>query len=81
MSLEEENAGGEGPFEMRQYQELAWELDAIIDSSSDGLFVCDAEANVIRMNPASEIVGRNMRDLIAEGFIDRSAALESYNFV
>ncbi len=86
MSLEEENAGGEGPFEMRQYQELAWELDAIIDSSSDGLFVCDAEANVIRMNPASEkihnakaseIVGRNMRDLIAEGFIDRSAALEA----
>jgi len=65
---------------------LARERDAIIDSSSDGLFVCDAEANVLRMNPASErihqlaaeeIVGRNMRELIEQGFIDRSAALEA----
>ncbi len=64
---------------------LARERDAIIDSSSDGLFVCDGAANVLRMNPASErihqvpaeeIVGRNLRDLIEEGFIDRSAALE-----
>ena len=68
------------------FNTLSRELDTIIDSSSDGLFVCDAEANVIRMNPASEkihktsantIVGRNMRALIAEGFIDRSAALEA----
>jgi PAS domain S-box-containing protein len=65
---------------------LARELDAIIDSSSDGLFVCDGKANVIRMNPASEkihkvrsdeIVGRNMRQLIEDGFIDRSAAWET----
>ncbi len=71
---------------MREFEELNKELDAIIDSSSDGLFVCDAEANVIRMNPASErihnlkakeIIGRNMRELIAQGFIDRSAALEA----
>ncbi|MFO7765960.1 MAG: sigma 54-interacting transcriptional regulator [Pelovirga sp.] len=68
------------------FNTLSRELDTIIDSSSDGLFVCDTEANVIRMNPASEkihktsantIVGRNMRALIAEGFIDRSAALEA----
>jgi PAS domain S-box-containing protein len=68
------------------FEALSLELHAIIDSSSDGLFVCDADANVIRVNPASErihrrpaseMVGRNMRDLIAEGFIDRSAALEA----
>ena len=68
------------------FNTLSRELDTIIDSSSDGLFVCDANANVIRMNPASEkihqlpaseIVGRNMRELIASGFIDRSAALEA----
>lgn len=68
------------------FNTLSRELDTIIDSSSDGLFVCDAEANVIRMNPASEkihntsaetIVGRNMRALIEDGFIDRSAALEA----
>ncbi len=62
------------------------ELDAIINSSSDGLFVCDSQGIVIRMNPASEkihqvkarkIIGRNIRDLVENGFIDRSAALEA----
>ncbi len=71
---------------MLDFEELTLELHAIIDSSSDGLFVCDADAKVIRVNPASErihkrpaaeMVGKNMRDLIAEGFIDRSAALET----
>ena len=68
------------------FQTLSRELDTIIDSSSDGLFVCDASANVIRMNPASEkihnisaskIIGRNMKELIEDGFITRSAALEA----
>lgn len=68
------------------FESLSLELQAIIDSSSDGLFVCDGDANVIRVNPASErihkraateMVGRNMRELIPEGFIDRSAALEA----
>lgn len=71
---------------MLDFEALTLELHAIIDSSSDGLFVCDSDANVIRVNPASErihqrtaanMVGYNMRDLIAEGFIDRSAALEA----
>ena len=70
---------------MRDYESLTLELQAIIDSSSDGLFVCDKDANVIRVNPASEkihqrpaedLIGRNMRELIPEGFIDKSAALE-----
>lgn len=72
--------------QMRFFQHLTSELEAIIDSSSDGLFVCDAEANVIRVNPASErihkvtakqLIGKNMVDLIAEGFIDKSAALQA----
>jgi PAS domain S-box-containing protein len=67
-------------------KEMTRERDAIIDSSSDGLFVCDGDATVIRMNPASErihkveaaaVIGRNMVDLIEEGFIDQSAALEA----
>ncbi|MEJ2469957.1 MAG: sigma 54-interacting transcriptional regulator [Desulfuromonadales bacterium] len=71
---------------MLDFEALTLELHAIIDSSSDGLFVCDSDANVIRVNPASEkihqrsaaeLVGRNMRELIEEGFIDRSAALEA----
>ncbi len=72
--------------QLPSFHTLTRELDTIIDSSSDGLFVCDANAKVIRVNPASErihqipaseIVGRNMRELIASGFIDRSAALEA----
>ncbi len=72
--------------QLPSFQTLSRELDTIIDSSSDGLFVCDADANVIRMNPASEkihnlsaseIIGRNMRELIKDGFIDHSAALEA----
>lgn len=71
--------------QMTFFQELTHELDAIIDSSSDGLWICDADSKVIRINPASErlnqikaqeVVGRNMRDLVEQGFIDRSATLE-----
>ncbi len=72
--------------QLPSFNTLTRELDTIIDSSSDGLFVCDADANVIRMNPASErihktsageIVGHNMRELINSGFIGRSAALDA----
>ncbi len=71
--------------QMRAYEELTRAQDTIIDSSQDGLWICDGEANVLRINPASErlnaitagqVVGRNMRDLVAEGFIDRSVTLE-----
>ena len=34
--------------QMRFFQHLTRELEAIIDSSSDGLFVCDAQANLYR---------------------------------
>ncbi|MFO0585096.1 MAG: sigma 54-interacting transcriptional regulator [Anaeromyxobacter sp.] len=70
---------------MRQGEELSREQDAIIDSMSDGLWVCDGDAVVLRMNPASErlnglssaqVVGRNMKDLLAEGLFDRSVTLE-----
>ncbi len=70
---------------MRVSQELARELDAIIDLSPEGLWICDGDANILRINPASErlngiraaeVVGRNMKDLVNERFIDRSATLE-----
>ena len=71
--------------EMRAYQDLTRELDGIIDSSSDGLWICDAQAKVIRINRASErinnisageVVGRTMEELLELGFIDRSVTLE-----
>ncbi len=70
---------------MRAGEALAMEQQAIIDSMSDGLWICDGEANVLRINPASarlnsieasQVVGRNMRDLVGEGLFDRSVTLE-----
>lgn len=70
---------------MHNYQELNNELNAIIASSDDGLWVCDADGKVLRINAASErlnmiqaedVLGRSMYDLQAEGFIDRSVTLK-----
>ena len=70
---------------MLTFQELSRELDTIIESSYDGLWICDADATVLRINSASErlnnisasdVVGRKMEDLVKEGFVNRSATLE-----
>jgi PAS domain S-box-containing protein len=60
------------------------ELDAIFDSSYDGLYITDGHGNTLRLNEAferitgitaQECVGRNMRDLVAEGYFSRSGTL------
>jgi len=70
---------------MRTFKELSHELSAIVDSCYEGLWICDGEANVIRINPASarinnvepdEVIGRNVADLVKNGIIGRSATLE-----
>ncbi len=71
----------------RSLQALTRELDAIIDSSSDGLFVCDATGRILRVNPASarinnatpeQLEGRNYLDVAKEGLVLLpSAALEA----
>ena len=54
-------------------------LDAIIDSSYDGLFICDHEGKVYRIRrpqkridgvQAEEVIGKNVRDLVKTGLID-----------
>ena len=71
--------------EFKAQQEIMKQLDAIIDSSYDGLWVCDSKGKVIRINSASEkingikadqVVGKKMEDLVREGLIDRSVSLE-----
>jgi len=61
--------------------------DAIINSSYDGLWICDREGKVIKINSASEklngiqaeqVLGRKMEDLVKEGLIDRSVTLEAF---
>jgi len=71
--------------EFKAQQEIMKQLDAIIDSSYDGLWVCDSKGKVIRINSASEkingikadqVIGKKMQDLVREGLIDRSVTLE-----
>lgn len=66
---------------MISYQELSQELDVIISSSDDGLWICDGEGKILRINAASErlnmlraadVVGRNIDELVADGQIDHS---------
>ena len=71
----------------RSIQELTWEHDVIIDSSSDGLFVCGGVGRILRVNPASQrinnataeqLVGRAYLDAAEEGLVILpSAALEA----
>lgn len=67
------------------FQDLTRELNTIIDSSADGLWVCDARGTIIRVNPASEricdvkaqdVIGRNTQALIDQGLIQRSVFKE-----
>jgi len=61
------------------------EIDALIESSYDGLYITDGEANTIKVNRAYEritglkrdnLLGRNMRELVEAGVFDNSVTLE-----
>jgi len=67
------------------YEQKIKMLDGVIESSFDGLWISDSEGTVLRINKASEkinevkasqVVGRNVRDLVNEGFYDKSVTLE-----
>jgi len=71
--------------ELRGYKELHRELEAIFESSDDGLYITDGQANTIRVNTAYEritglsrkdLINRNMRDLVNERVFDHSVTLE-----
>lgn len=70
--------------ELETVKELNRDLQAIIESSADGIFVCDGDANVLRVNRAydeitgldtSGFYGKNMRDLVADGTYSQSTTL------
>jgi PAS domain S-box-containing protein len=65
-------------------QHLNEQLDAIIEFSSDGIWVSDHEGVVLRINKASErlcgitagdVVGKSIREAVDRGIIDTSATL------
>ncbi|MEW6137062.1 MAG: sigma 54-interacting transcriptional regulator [Thermodesulfobacteriota bacterium] len=71
--------------ELQGYKKLHRELEAIIESSHDGLYITDGKANTIRVNSAYEriaglsrkdLIGRNMQDLVNEKVFDHSVTLE-----
>jgi PAS domain S-box-containing protein len=71
--------------ELDLYKTMKNWLDTIIDSSYDGLWICDCKGKVIMINKASEringvkaeqVVGRNMKELLAEGLFDKSVTFE-----
>lgn len=72
--------------ELDVFKNLKNWLDTIIDSSYDGLWICDQEGKVIRINKAAEkinqikgedVIGKNMRDLVTQGMFDKSVTLET----
>ncbi len=71
--------------ELASYKRLNRQLAAIINSSFDGIWVCDAEGRVITINEASErlnqvkaveVVGRKVEDMVKGDIFDRSVTLE-----
>ncbi|MDT8421841.1 MAG: sigma 54-interacting transcriptional regulator [Desulfuromonadales bacterium] len=70
---------------MYDFRKLSKELEVIINSCHEGLWVHDGQGNVLRLNKAAErinnisaeeVIGRNIHDLIKSRFIERSASIE-----
>lgn len=70
--------------ELQSYQQVRRELEAVFESSYDGLYITDGKANTLRVNSAYEritglsatsLIGRNMRDLVREKVFDASSTL------
>jgi PAS domain S-box-containing protein len=71
--------------ELESHKRLNRQLEAIIASSSDGIWVCDGQSRVITINKASErlnhvkaeeVVGKTIEALMKSGLFDRSVTLE-----
>ncbi|CFW97189.1 PAS fold [Syntrophomonas zehnderi OL-4] len=70
--------------ELEYVKELNAEMDAIIDSSFDGLYITDGNGMTIRINKAikritdlgeNELLNKNMSELVDTGILSRSASL------
>jgi len=70
---------------MDTYEKIAQDLQAIIENTYDGLYITDGDANTLMINQAyeritgikrEEVLGKNMRELVALGVFDRSVSLE-----
>jgi PAS domain S-box-containing protein len=71
--------------QLNKYQKLNKELDAIFESSYDGIYVADGNANTLKVNKSYEritgldrrqLIGKNMKSLVADHVFDHSVTLE-----
>ncbi len=71
--------------ELDSYKQMADLLEAIMESSYDGLWITDRHGNVVKLNKAAEritgcvaeeVIGRNVADLVAEKYFSNSVSLE-----
>ena len=71
--------------ELQAYRELAKQLDAVIHSSYDGLYITNGNADSLFCNKAylrvsgltaEDVEGKNMRELVRGGTINQSVTLE-----
>lgn len=71
--------------ELAKFRSLSKELESIIESSFDGIYITDGKGRTLRVNRAyeritgiraGEVLGRTMTDLVDEGYYDASAALK-----
>jgi len=69
---------------LQGYQFLHRELEAIFDSSEDGLYIADGNATTVRVNSAYEritglsrenLIGKTLNTLVADGIFDHSVTL------
>ncbi|WP_078592793.1 sigma 54-interacting transcriptional regulator [Evansella clarkii] len=70
--------------EVKQYQKLLKQLEAIIEFTTDGIYVVDNKGITLFVNQAyeqitgfsrAELVGEHMQDLMENGYIDQSVSL------
>lgn len=70
--------------ELKSLRRVSAKLDAVIESSYDGIYITDGEARTLRINKAYEqisgieretLLGKSMYELVNEGYISQSGTI------
>lgn len=70
--------------ELKRIEQVNEELNSIIESSTDGIYVTDGEGNTLRINKAylgitglreDEVIGKNVKDLVKQGVFEKSSTI------
>ena len=71
-------------YELKAFKKISKELNGILEASYDGLYICDKNGRVIRVNsswekvcgiPREYVIGKTAQELVNNGWYDNSAAL------